>query len=374
MSHAGSTILEHPAGAVAAVRPVVAVAGSTGPTVEPLGSADWARWDRYVRVHSDGSLFHTMGWMHSVRDAFGHQPRYLIARRAGRVAGVLPLFQVNSWLGGRMLISVPYGVEGGPLADDETARSALVDRAIKLARAVQARTLELRCAAADAGGFHAIDGYAAFRRALPDDPGAVLGWLPRKARAAARNAENKYHLTVEFNHGLLRAVWRLYARSMRRLGSIAYPFRFFDELVARFDRRAFVQVVRRDRRIIAGLVSFRFGDRFMPYFAGCDERRLDVSPNNYLYLTAMRHAVGQGCRLFDFGRTRVANKGAYDFKRFHGFVPQPVRYQRWVAPNRAPADLTPGNPRLRTVRRLWKRLPLVVTRIAGPIAARHIPG
>lgn len=343
-------------------------------TFQFLTPRHWAQWDEFVREHPGGTIFHSLAWMHSVRDVFRHQPRYMIATQSDQIVGVLPVFEIKSWLGGTMMVSVPYAVGGGALATDDAVRDGLVRHAISLATTRHARSFDLRSESPSGLGLTPVKGYAVFRRELPSRSEDVLDWLPRKARAAARNAENKFGLTAQFDTKHLRTVWKLYSRSMRRLGSIAYPFRFFEELVARFGKSAFVQLVRKDRKIVAGLISFRFGNTFLPYFAGCDERYLSCWPNNFLYLSAMRKAVDQGCAVFDFGRTRTANRGAFDFKRFHGFEPQPLSYERWEAPGQISADLTPGNPRLQFVRRVWKKLPLSVTRIAGSVAARHIPG
>jgi len=273
-----------------------------------------------------------------------------------------------------MLVSVPYAVGGGLLADDDGTRELLWYLATETAREVGARTIELRSEVGEVAGLTSIDGYVAFRRPLPDRLEDVLGFLPRKARAAARNAREKFGLTVEFGEHYLPSVWRLYARSMRRLGSLCYPYRFFETLLERCRRQTFVQVVRNDCQIIAGLVSFRFGTTFLPYFAGCDERFNRMNGNNLLYLAAMERAVTEGCRVFDFGRTRVSNRGSYDFKRFHGFAPQPLGYQRWVADGTAAPDLSPSNPRFRLARRLWRHLPMSAVVRLGAWASRHIPG
>jgi hypothetical protein len=135
-----------------------------------------------------------------------------------------------------------------------------------------------------------------------------------------------------------------------------------------------VQIVRAGRAVVAGLVSFRFGDRFIPYFVGTRGEANGLSASNYLYMTAMRRAVDLGCRVFDFGRTRIDNTGALNFKRFHGFEPVPLGYQRWTAAGHCAADLTPANPRFHLARRVWRRLPVTLCTWMGARLARHIPG
>ncbi len=342
--------------------------------IAPLTGRHLAAWDTYVRAHAEGTIFHTIAWMHSVRDAFRHEPQYLVALRGAKLVGVLPLFRVNSLLGGRMFISVPYAVAGGPLADNQQVADSLFSAAKRLVHEAEGDVLEIRSERRCFDQLEPIDRYVTFKRELPEQVGDVLGWLPRKARAAARNARERHSLRAEFHTGQLRTVWRLYCRSMRRLGSPAYPYRFFEELCERNRGRTHVQTIRRGNRAIAGLVSFTFGETFLPYFAGCDERFNRYGTNNFLYLAAMERAVEGGCRIFDFGRTRIDNKGSYDFKRFHGFNPEPLGYQRYVPPDRTSTDLTPTNRSFSAARALWRRLPLpLATMLAGRVS-RHIPG
>ncbi|GJM26535.1 MAG: hypothetical protein DHS20C16_29500 [Phycisphaerae bacterium] len=290
------------------------------------------------------------------------------------IVGVLPLFEIKSMFGGRMLISVPYAVAGGMLTDDRAAADAIWQEARKLGEEVNANFIDLRSERAQVEGLRQVQGYSGFRKALPAKPSDVLGWLPRKARADARNARNKHGLKVEFDRKRTRDVWRLYCRNMRRLGSINYPLQFFERLVEAFGEDAIVQVVRKDSRIVGGLISFRYGQTFLPYFVGCDERFNRCNTNHFIYMTAMERAVELGCTVFDFGRTRRDNEGSYNFKRFFGFEPTPLEYQRYVFPGKAIPNLTPSNPKFQLARQIWKHLPMSFCTAAGARLSRHLPG
>jgi len=342
--------------------------------VETLQATSIAAWDAYVLARAEGTLFHSTAWRAAVALTFGHRSWYLLARRNGRVVGVLPMFLVASRLGGRMLVSVPYGVGGGILADEEEAAAALFRAAVTVAQQESCRLIDLRSEEAVVGGVPVIDRYVGFSRELPPCAEDVPGWLPRKARAAARNAQNKYRLTVDFDDRQLPEVWRLYTLSMRRLGSVSYPYEFFRRLVACTPDRHWVSLARRQGRAVAGLVAFRFKDRVMPYFFGAAREATACSAANLLYLSAMERGVAEGCRVFDFGRSRRDNLGSVNFKRFHGFQPRSLHYQRYVLGDEHPADLTPTAKRFRLARRVWPFLPLTVTQSLGARLAHHLPG
>jgi len=350
--------------------------------LDPRRSGDW---EAYVARHPRGSFFHTLIWRDAVAEAFGHDSRYLAAWRGGRLVGVFPLTRIVSRLAGTLLVSVPYGVYGGTLADDEEARDALLARGRRLADHLGAQWMDLRSVEPQCPDLPVVTKYVTFRKRLPEDPAAVLGTLPRKARAAARQARELHGLEAAFDDGQLETIWGLYSQSMRRLASPNYPLRFFEALVRRTrpirgvadlagGAGHLVQVVQREGRPVAGLLSFVYRGTVMPYFAGCDERGEKYHPNNYLYLSAMEKAVELGCREFDFGRSRVDNTGSYNFKRFQGFEPTPLHYQYYVPKGGRAPDLHPDNARLALARRVWPRLPLAVTRPLGAWLARSIPG
>ncbi|MCP4590461.1 MAG: FemAB family PEP-CTERM system-associated protein [bacterium] len=338
------------------------------------GPVEHENWDAYVRAAENGSWFHTTAWMTAVEGAFGHQPYYLQAERAGKTIGVLPLFLVRSLLGGRMLISVPYAVYGGALFDDAAAGQALHAALHRHVQELGVSTVDLRSLTPQFEGGEANDRYVTYRRTLPETAGDVAQWLPRKARAAARSGKDKHALTVECGRHLLPIVWRLYSASMRRLASINYPYRFFELLVKLAPERTLTSVVYYRGHPVAGLLTLLHGETVMPYFVGLDRRYRFTNMSNFLYLSLMEWAVRDGRRVFDFGRSRRDNPGCCDFKRFHGFEATPLGYQRMVAPGAHPPDLTPTSARFGLARRMWPYLPLALTRPLGAWVSRHIPG
>jgi FemAB-related protein (PEP-CTERM system-associated) len=336
----------------------------------------------YVDAHPRATLFHSRLWREAVVEAFDHQDCTLAAWRNDRVVGVLPLMRIASRLAGTLLVSVPYGVYGGVVADDAESSTALLDHARRLADRMRVQWLDIRSIEQQWPDLPVLSRYVTFRKHLPGDPGRVLEEMPRKARAAARQARERHGLEATFDDDDLPAIWRLYSQSMRRLASPNYPAGFFEALVRRTVPAGpgvsapghLVQIVRHRGRPIAGLLSFVYRDTLLPYFAGCDERFEKYHPNNFLYLAAMEKGVEIGCREFDFGRSRVDNAGSFNFKRFQGFEPTPLQYQYYVPRGGRQPDLTPGNPKLDLARRVWPRLPLAVTRPLGAWLARSIPG
>ncbi len=331
-------------------------------------------WSAYVARHPFGTPFHDPKWCSAVQAVFEHRPLHRLAYRGDDLVGVLPMMEVRSFLVGRLLVSVPYATYGGILADDDQARSALAEEAMTLVDNRHARSLDVRSQSAEIPQWEHDTRYARFARMLPRSVGELDAFLPRKARAAARQAVAREGLSVAHDVDALGDVWRLYARSMRRLGSINYPYTFFDELVQRFGDDAWVTLVLRDRTLVAGLLSLVHRETVYPYFLGVDERCRATGATNLIYRAVMQRAIERGLQRFDFGRTRYANKGPFEFKRNQGFEPVTLGYQRYIPAGGKPFDLTPANPRFQIARRAWRYLPLSLTTRAGAWLAKSIPG
>ncbi|MBX3395234.1 MAG: FemAB family PEP-CTERM system-associated protein [Phycisphaerae bacterium] len=331
-------------------------------------------WESFVGDHGSASFFHGLGWKRAVERAFGHRFHGFMAYDGDRLAGVLPMHEVRSILAGRLLVSMPYATYGGIVADEPSVAKALFDSAVAFCNELGARSLELRSVHSMIADLPSRDSHATFIRELPAARDDVDQMLPRKARAAARRAAEQHVLSCTFGEDELETMWSLYSRSMRRLSSPNYPLHFFEEIVSAHRGRIAIQIVRLDTRPIAGLLIFLHRDTVMPYFVGIDERADVYGLSQYLYSESMKWGVANGYRRYDFGRSRIDNKGPFEFKRLCGFEPSVLQYQTYLAPGRSAPDLSPTSSRWSAARRVWKTLPLSVTRPLGGWLARSIPG
>jgi FemAB-related protein (PEP-CTERM system-associated) len=333
-------------------------------------TTDALEWDAFVRTSEDGSPFHLTAWKRAVETAYGHRAHYLMARRGHRVEGVLPLFEVRGVLGGRALISVPYGVYGGICSNSPEATRALVDAATDLGRQRRVSYVELRQRRDLGIGLPTKSLYVTFARALSKSEEENAQAIPRKQRRMTRQGA-RYGLRATIGRHHLDRVWDIYARSLRNLGSPVFPRRLFQALYDEFDKDCQVLAVWHDERIVAGVVTFFYEDQVVPYY-GADLREKHLyGVADFMYWQLMCHAAKAGYRVFDFGRSREGT-GSYDFKRHWGFEPVPLPYQYVLLNGGQLPDVSPSNPRLQLVRRIWRKLPLTVTNHVGPFLTRFV--
>jgi FemAB-related protein (PEP-CTERM system-associated) len=327
-------------------------------------------WDAYVDAHPQGTIFHLQAWLQSVERAFGHRDVSLYAERDAAVVGVLPLFAVPT-LKGRALVSVPYGVYGGPLADSHDDLQLLVDAARQLAESENAKYVELRAREATGLDLPENDLYVTFEKPLPATPEECLGLIPRKSRASVRNGRNKFGVRSEWTQELA-PLYELYALNVRRLGSPIFPFRFLEELRGAFEGRIDVQNVLFEDRIVASVLSFYYKKTVIPYYSGTNDNYFFTQCSNVMYCDLMEEGVRRGYERFDFGRSR-RDAGPYRFKINMGFEPAPLHYQYVLLGLQALPRINPSNPKFELPRKIWSHLPLGVTKVVGPQLLKYIP-
>lgn len=329
-----------------------------------------AAWDAYVLAAPGATFFHRAGWQRALHQAFRHDTHYLRAMRGGRIVGVLPLAHVKSLLFGSALTSLPFAVYGGVVADDEATATALEERAQALAEQLGVDHLELRQRGRRHEGWPKQDLYVTFRKALLPDEEANLLAIPRKQRAMVRKGI-KHGLTSGLDAGVER-FFALYADNVHRHGTPALSRRYFETLRQRFgDDCSVLTVQSADGKPLSSVLSFRFRDEILPYYAGDDLAARELAANDFKYWALMRHACAQGIRVFDYGRSKVGT-GPYAFKKNWGFEPSPLHYEYRLYKRDAVPQNNPANAKYRLMIEAWRRLPLAWANWLGPKVVRNL--
>jgi len=338
--------------------------------VRPFGDADGPRWSAFVERAPHATFFHRIGWRSIIEDVFRHRTHYLVAERGGGVCGVLPLAEVRSRVFGHALVSLPFCVYGGPLADDGETTAALVAAGQDLARRLGVSHLELRDRSPQCDGWPTQELYVTFRKSLASDVEANMLAIPRKQRAMVRKGI-KHGLRSEIDTNVDR-FFELYADNVHRHGTPPFAKAYFARLCETFGADCEVlTVVAPDGRPVSGVLSFYFRDEVLPYYAGDTVAARDLAANDFKYWELMRRACERGCKLFDFGRSKRGT-GSFDFKKNWGFEPEPLSYEFALFGRDAIPQNNPLNPKYRAFIALWRRLPRPLVNALGPAIVRNL--
>ncbi|MBP1202560.1 FemAB-related protein (PEP-CTERM system-associated) [Duganella sp. 1411] len=338
-------------------------------TVGVMAPQDRARWDDFVQRCPDATFFHRAGWQRVIETVFGHPTWFLYAESAGKIRAILPLAQIKSLLFGNTLCSLPFCVYGGIAATDEQAAAAVDNEAQALAARLGVDHLEYRQLRGRHADWVARDVYATFRKPLLSDPEHNLLAIPRKHRAMVRKG-----MASGLASGIdadTERFFTCYADSVHRLGTPVFSRRYFRELQREFGDDCEVLSVEHAGEVVSSVLSFHFRGEILPYYGGGGEAARKLAANDFMYWEVMRRACEDGCRLFDFGRSKLGT-GSFAYKKNWGFEPQPLHYECQLHRAGRVGDVQPLNPRFRLLIKAWRLLPLPLANALGPHIVRQL--
>jgi FemAB-related protein (PEP-CTERM system-associated) len=350
-----------------------AVPARTGLRIRELTAQDEAAWDRFVMDHELATPFHLLAWKRTIEESFGYRPVYLLAATEdGVLRGVLPLFLVKNPVIGSALISSPFAVYGGILAEDTAALRGLYSRAVEIGHELQVQYIEFRNT--DPGqcvNGPNVDRYVSFSQPIVEGDEAILASIPKKTRNLVRKAlkppfEMRYRVTD------LKTFEDLYAANMRRLGTPCFPSKYFASLQRHFGEIVDVREVWLEGQPMAASLNFLFRGDMHIYYAAADTRHNALGPNTFMYFDHLRWAGQNGLRSFDFGRCKP-NTGVFEFKRHWNTTMRELPYEMVLIRRKELPNYGPTNPKFHLAIRLWQLMPLWLTRLIGPRLIRLFP-
>lgn len=340
--------------------------------ISQLANNDRDTWNVYVNRSRQATFFHLAEWQTIFEEVLGHRTCYLIAKHGSETVGVLPLVHVRSRLFGNALISVPFGVYGGILADNSRVHAELSDYALRLANKLGVDYLEMRDQyGADYQGadWTAKDLYVTFKKELLATEEENFKAIPRKQRAVVRKAID-YGLTYEWDSGTER-FYGMYSESVRNLGTPVLSKKYYQSLVDIFGEKCRVLTILDKGEPVSSVLNFYFKDQVLPFYGGGPAAARQCRANDFMYWELMRLSLDQGIKIFDFGRSKNG-AGSYRFKKHWGFQPEPLPYRVHLINAKVVPDVSPVNPRYQLAIKAWQRLPLPITHMVGPVIARNL--
>ncbi|MGH8124560.1 MAG: FemAB family XrtA/PEP-CTERM system-associated protein [Rhodanobacteraceae bacterium] len=337
--------------------------------VRRLGSDDEARWDAFVNDAPEATFFHFVAWRSIIEQGLGHRCHYLLAERGGVVTGILPLAEIRSWLFGHALISTPFCVYGGVVASDAESEKRLTEAAVALADELRVDYLELRDREPRHPDWPVKDLYVTFRRAIRPQDVSDLKSIRANRRKSIRKGI-KAGLAARHD-GDIDEFYRVYAESVRNLGTPVLPRSYYQRLQQTFGKNCETTVIVHEGKSVATVMSFYFRDEVHVYYAGSVRRSRDFGANDFMYWAVMQRAVERGARLFDFGRSKQGT-GSFDFKQYWDFEPEPLPYAYHLVRATTIPNVSPTNRKYKLFIKAWQKLPLPVSCALGPFLARDL--
>ena len=357
-----------------------------------LNGGEEQAWDAYVRNHPKSTLCHLSGWRRVIENTYGHRTYYLLAegdRSNGEpgLTGVLPLVHIKSIFFGNSLVSMPFLNYGGLLADDEEAERLLLQEAIRLGREFGVKNIDLRhidpVSWLDVKESDPSEGPPAFSPgirkvrmvlALPESSAKLFESFKSKLRSQIRKPQKEGLSAFIGGSELLDDFYHVFLINMRDLGSPVHSKKLFENILKEFGDDVKLGIVKHHESATAAGLIFCFRDLVEIIWASSLREYNHLSPNMLLYWSLLEHVTDAGYRYFDFGRS-TPDERTYKFKEQWGAKPTPL-YWYSISPNGTPVDqgkYGEGDQVRQKGEMIWRKTPLCLANLIGPIIRKQIP-
>ena len=335
-------------------------------------------WDAYLE-RADGPAYGLWGWGDAVAE-YGYDRYYLAARAEDDTVGALPLVHIESRLFGSKLVSPPYAARGsvvttGDRADAATA--ALLEGARTLADDLGVDFVSLRgrdLGAAD--GFEDRTRFVTFDVDLGEGPDATWESIKESRRRQIKQAADEGSLEYDVVTTVdgLREYYDLHLDSMRGHGTPPHSFGFFrtlwDRLTADGPGDLHVGLIRRNGAPINGIMDLSLGSTVYQWGVVTDYEHRELNGGSLLLWKSLERAAEAGYDSYEMGRTREGS-GVYMFKKSFGGTK--TWYDDYHYFPSGEGDLPhPDDETYEPVKRVWRKLPIPLTRLIGPFVRKGI--
>jgi hypothetical protein len=285
--------------------------------------------------------------------------------------------QINSWLTGRRLVSLPFSDHCEPLCDSADEMKTLVHGSQAAVNSRDWKYLEIRPTDEQFGlasseiGLQPVGRY--FHHVIdlaPPVDDLLRGFDKDSVQRRIKRAEQAGLVEKCGNSPeLLDEFYSLFVLTRGRHHLPPPPYSWFQNLLEAQGSALEIRVAYKDATPIAAIVCLRF--RKISYFKyGCSDaafKKFGATP--WLLWKAIAAAKNEGALKFDLGRTDHDNAGLLAFK--NKWVPDYRRLLYWRFPASAAADMS-ESWKLKTAKRFFSHLPQALLVMSGKLVYRHI--
>lgn len=329
-------------------------------------------WQAYVEKNPEATYAHLPQWQTVLRESLGFRPYYVFAKNEdGRLCGILPLFHIRSILSGSRLVSVPFVSECGPIGDSEDVLLAMVERAKRLCDELKCRYLEMRTSRPLRLDLPASEYFFTYCTPLYE-PEKLWKTLDHRSRGAVSKASKRGVVVKrEDSEKGLYAFYDVNLRNKTRLGSPAHPLALFKVMHREMGDYFRLYTAEVSGKVISGGIAICFNGVVSMSYQASDRAYLDHYPNDAVTWQAMEEGGREGFRYLDFGKTPVDNTGLAQYKKKWKAEERKLYYYYYPkVPNLISSNRQ--GTKFKIVTSVWRRLPLPIARLLGPLAFRQL--
>lgn len=338
--------------------------------IRELSNKDETKWNEFVREEKSSTIYHLSEWRKIIENAYGHKSFYLLAEEDGKIKGILPLISIRSKFFGSKLVSLPFLYCAGICSSSSYASEKLIEEAKNIANSIGCNYLELRGLYQDDNAVANNTQFVTSILKLRPNPDDTYKSLPKGKREDIRRAKKRGNFVAIWNDDA-KCFYKVYSQIMKDLGTPMHSLKFFADILDTFPNNSKILSVQREGELIASYLLLTYRDVMIANSGGSIRAFKNYYPGDFSFWTAIEYACMNGFQYFDFGRS-TSGSSNHIFKQKYNCETKQLYYQYYLNNSAIPSyDLS--EPKHRIFVKFWKKVPINISKLAGPMLRRHIP-
>jgi len=336
--------------------------------VEPKDRRDW---DEFVQGSRNVIAWHAFHWSDLLAKHFNAKFYPLAVYDGPKVAGILPLYRIRTLREGDALTSIPHFVAGGIAAEDPHVNQALLDGAVKISKELNISRITLKQYKFRVNGPLSTDENY-YNRELEMSPDIDSLWrsISETNRAKIEEAM-KCRTALEYPSQDVSTFYRFLLHDQHSAGVPCVSKSWVQDL---FSTGAYeIALLRHNGELIAATMAKKFRDTVsFPFSCLRDQDEKTTLFAYSLYWQLMSKLAKEGIRICHSGRIPKTD-AAFAFRLGWGGTKYNYYYQYYGATTQNTEFETKRGSKRQMVESVWKKLPLGVAQILGPVVVRQFP-
>ncbi len=340
--------------------------------IEVLNPLEYEDWNKVIIKYRNHTFFHTSQWTRLISETYGYTPVFLVIKEQGKITGLLPLMEVNSFITGKRGIGLPFSDFANPLLTDPGQFNQLLDVVKEYGSKSRWKYIEIK----GAQDFlpSGTDSYVEYEHIIDlngnnDELFASFGSTTKRNIRKAINENVKVYQSQSLES--VKDFYKLNSLTRQRHGLPPQPYSFFRNLynVILKNNSGIIFLAEFDGKIIAGAVYLHFGKKALYKYGASDLNYQKVRANNLVMWEAIKWYNGKGYSEFSFGKTEPENEGLRRFKNGWGVRELESHTYRFDLQENRFLKFSTQTSGFHN--KIFNNLPLSVLEIFGSLAYRH---
>lgn len=328
-------------------------------------------WNSYIQENPFSIAWQVFDWYRIVNRHHRVQFLPLAAMNGTRIEGILPLYKLKTLKGGSALISVPYAVAGGILADDPEVRDALLAHATRLMKEQDCTRIILKqYKIRIEGDLNTDENYYNRELNLTQSESDLLTQFSEVNREVLDRTE-KDRWTLSCPTDDINGFYNVLHKYSRDRGVPCVAKGWITDLID-LGMYSVAQLRNGDGRSAFTMVK-KYKDTVSFPFTCATGIGEDHHPIIYmLYWELIRRFKDEGYRIFHSGRI-PANDDTDPFRLGWGGVRNGYYYQYYPNTSAKTEFAVRRSPKRKAFETVWKKTPLWITKTVSPFIIRQFP-